>query len=799
MKKLLTLLFAVLLAATACFGLVACGSDDNKDPETPNTPADVNALTEAQFKAIFAVKSTIAGSLFAENVDYKANSTQTNTYKAQEQGQEDYVNKRYNAITKDGYKFKNEALQMEDNVLQPVDAQYFVLTKTAGGNFTVAVYDASGKANTYVDPTAEYASPILMVNTFNFSFVERAIDGLFGEMLLQTDLSFALSDFNYNAETGVYSLKADKAVNYQGQEYCKITKCEVKFVDGKISTINIEQTETATGDKAVTVVTMAYETNKETMTMETTSTSTNNGETNESKMKEVVSVETDNAGRTVKSEDKRYRWEIKNAADNGDETAANVEYEYSLNGTQQVNVEYASDGKVSKLTATSVYGRSETVTETVFTYAEQTVEIPEPASAGLEYELNAAGTAYSVKSMGTCTDSEIIIPSKYEGKPVESIAANAFYGKTDITSVILPSSLKTIGVSAFSGCTGLYTVTIPENVNDIGNYAFSGCTNLLEVINKSALIMRAGGDTNGSVDKYAVTVHKGESKFEDVDGCLFIKGDDGTNYLVTYVDKELVPHSVLNLPESYKGESYQIRANAFYGCRGVVSVVIPAKVTKIDTGAFTGCRIAEVVNKSSLTITKGATTNGSVAYKAVTVHSGELKYNEVEEFGFVKGDDNVNYLVKYLDSQGQETINLPASYQNGTYAIGESAFDSYRNLVEIYIPDNVTAIGKSAFLNCTSLRTVHINDTSNLTKIGETAFSGCSLLTGLIIPAKVTAIGASAFYDCQSLNSVDFKSYSGWKRVVLFPAQELDAGFTSDAAVNANIIKDYDAASWKKN
>ncbi len=390
MKKLLTLLFAVLLAATACFGLVACGSDDNKNSDTPNTPADVNALTEAQFNAIFAVKSTIADSLFAENVDYKADVTQTNTYKAQEQGQEDYVNRRYNAITKDGNKFKSEALQMTGNVLQPVYAQYLVLTKTAGGKFTAAMYDASGKANTYNDPTAEYASPILMVNTFNFSIVERAIDELFGEMLLQTDLSFALSDFNYNAETGVYSLKADKAVNYQGQEYCKITKCDVKFVDGKISTINIEQTETGTGDKAVTVVTMAYETNKETMTMETTSTSTNKGETNESKMKEVVSVETDNAGRTVKSEGKRYRWEIKNAADNGDETAANVEYEYSLNGTQQVNVEYSSDGKVSKLTATSVYGSDETVTEMVFTYAEQTVEIPEPASAGLEYELNAA-------------------------------------------------------------------------------------------------------------------------------------------------------------------------------------------------------------------------------------------------------------------------------------------------------------------------------------------------------------------------------------------------------------------------
>ena len=61
---------------------------------------------------------------------------------------------------------------------------------------------------------------------------------------------------------------------------------------------------------------------------------------------------------------------------------------------------------------------------------------------------------------------------------VTSYAANeiprtAFFGKK-LTSVVLPSGLKTIGFAAFAGCYQLQSVTIPASVTYIDDYAFSG-------------------------------------------------------------------------------------------------------------------------------------------------------------------------------------------------------------------------------------------------------------------------------------------------------------------------------------
>lgn len=50
----------------------------------------------------------------------------------------------------------------------------------------------------------------------------------------------------------------------------------------------------------------------------------------------------------------------------------------------------------------------------------------ERASEGLEYSWNSDGTGYTVTGIGTCTDTEIIIPSEYNAKPVTSIGESAF-------------------------------------------------------------------------------------------------------------------------------------------------------------------------------------------------------------------------------------------------------------------------------------------------------------------------------------------------------------------------------------
>ena len=47
-------------------------------------------------------------------------------------------------------------------------------------------------------------------------------------------------------------------------------------------------------------------------------------------------------------------------------------------------------------------------------------------SEGLTYELNDEGAGYIVTGIGTCTDSELVIPNMYNGLPVVEIRYRAF-------------------------------------------------------------------------------------------------------------------------------------------------------------------------------------------------------------------------------------------------------------------------------------------------------------------------------------------------------------------------------------
>ena len=64
----------------------------------------------------------------------------------------------------------------------------------------------------------------------------------------------------------------------------------------------------------------------------------------------------------------------------------------------------------------------------------------------------------------------------------------------------------------------------------------------------------------------------------------------------------------------------------------------------------------------------------------------------------------------------------------------------------VVIPNSVTSIGDSAFLDCCSLTDIVIPD--GVTSIGDYAFLGCYSLTDIVIPDGVTRIGDSAFAYC---------------------------------------------------
>ncbi len=78
-------------------------------------------------------------------------------------------------------------------------------------------------------------------------------------------------------------------------------------------------------------------------------------------------------------------------------------------------------------------------------------------------------------------DTELVLPD-YSGKNYV-IHKNAFYGRDDITSVVLGNSVTSIGLSAFGYCDLLEHISISSSVINISQNAFVGCSKLIETEN----------------------------------------------------------------------------------------------------------------------------------------------------------------------------------------------------------------------------------------------------------------------------------------------------------------------------
>ncbi|WP_400232431.1 leucine-rich repeat domain-containing protein [Methanomethylophilus alvi] len=272
---------------------------------------------------------------------------------------------------------------------------------------------------------------------------------------------------------------------------------------------------------------------------------------------------------------------------------------------------------------------------------------------------------------------------------LKSISKYMFSNCSYLVSVTIPDSVETIGESAFFRCSELRQVTIGNSVETIEKYAFEGCTNL----------------TNITIPDSVETI--GESAFSECKSLTNTTIPDSVETIGEYAFNYCESMTKITIPDSVKN----IGGSAFRNCESVTEITIGSSVTSIGNGAFLYCdNIREVVNYSSLNIVAGKTDYENIGRNAYFVHtpSSERPYTKVQS----------NYLT--------------AS--------------------QVTIPDSVTSIGNSVFLNCKSLESVTIPD--SVTSIGENAFSGCTSLTGIVIPSSMTSIGYAAFSECTSLTGI---------------------------------------------
>jgi hypothetical protein len=366
---------------------------------------------------------------------------------------------------------------------------------------------------------------------------------------------------------------------------------------------------------------------------------------------------------------------------------------------------------------------------------------------------------------GETPSGDVVIPGTFTYKGVKykviDIDFQAFYNNTKVTSVTIPSTVKTISKCAFVNCTKLKTVTISKKaqLSSIGDSAFSGCTALKEIYINAETV--------------------GEGAFL---GCTSLSK-------VTFGDnvKEIGYFAFVNTAIqsiTFGKNITTIDDEALWSCSKLETITIGENVTTLGENIAYGCgELEKITIKSTKLKFENCGDAGSAPFGylsedvKITVPDGKSEEygflwtdNWVDEDGYVRfAIDASNAYMTGICEKGEKpsgAVKIPATftYDGVNYKIvkiqkeitgyGDSAFYKNEKITSVEIPSTVTEIGSGAFEECSKLKTVTMSKKAKLSLIGSSAFSGCTSLKEIYINAET--VGLWAFSKCSSLAKVTF-------------------------------------------
>jgi hypothetical protein len=256
---------------------------------------------------------------------------------------------------------------------------------------------------------------------------------------------------------------------------------------------------------------------------------------------------------------------------------------------------------------------------------------------------------------------------------------------TNLTSIVMPTSITSIGRYAFYFCTGLTgKLTIPNSVKSIGDYAFSTCQGL-----------------TGSLTIPNSVTSIGEGAF---DNCMGLTGSLTISNSVTSIGDGAFANcwslsGSLTIPNSVTS----IGANAFWNCIGFTgSLTIPNSVTSIGDNAFIGC----YGFTGSLTIPNSVISIGDYAFDCSGLTGSITIPNSVTSIGDYAFIGCIGISIIQVDNNNPNYSSNDGILYNKDKTIliqcpaGKSG--------SLTIPNSVTSIGSVAFSNCTGLISINV-------------------------------------------------------------------------------------------
>ncbi|WP_416993318.1 leucine-rich repeat domain-containing protein [Alistipes communis] len=395
-----------------------------------------------------------------------------------------------------------------------------------------------------------------------------------------------------------------------------------------------------------------------------------------------------------------------------------------------------------------------------------------PALAAVE--LGSIGTVPAESFKGCTSLTSLTVPAS-----VTAVDAGAFEGCSKLADLSLGSGVTTVGDRAFADC-GLTALVLPDNVTELGSEVFAGNPTLASVKFGAGITAVSDGAFAGNdvierltipktVESIGAGAFAGWSKLNT----LTVSGD-----ALASIGSKAFENAVL-LADIYcePTTAPTVAADSFAGAGASVQGARTVHVPSVDaysawTAACSGYTFAALGDDY---LSEGVYYRVSAGDK----WSAELPASFSTLFVKTAGDNTamsasqlsaVAAAVKGLSAAA--TVDLSeAVYESATFP---AVFRDNKNLSDIVLPKNITAVAKHVFsgsglirahvsaavtydvntyASCASLASVTFDE--YVPKITDAMFQGCPL-TQVVLPAEVTTIGSNAFNGCKSLAKVSF-------------------------------------------
>lgn len=351
---------------------------------------------------------------------------------------------------------------------------------------------------------------------------------------------------------------------------------------------------------------------------------------------------------------------------------------------------------------------------------------------------------------------------------------------------ILSDKISIIEKELFDGCKSLMNINIPECVTEIGDYAFRGCLKLssiclptnIKTININPFIKSGISQIICETDSFNV-----------IDGILYgNKGKDIVAVLTsasktiiipdgvetirqeafacnTNVEEVICPASLKNIgiksfTECTSLRSVQLEKSAvkelpdyvFSGCKQLECVLLPENIRRIGKDAFEKCEKLESLTLLGIfkiednAFERSAIKNIYLRYgtdrnKLPWSWRSRAKYLSFEDSGFFKDEYGVVF-----NKDKTTLLKAPSNIEQyiipkGTKVIGNLSFQDANNLKKLTIPNTVKKIGSSVF-HC---RFDELILPESVKEIGDSMFLWSHNMREFTIPSSVKVINGNPF------------------------------------------------------